>query len=124
MSFEFSAAGGLPGQVAMPAAILLTGLVVRNPAAPTWLQNEATSTGAGLVLTVGVCLTIAYAVSGLEGSALPYWAIVLLIVAVPATSTFLLWKALGLGDRLMRAESGHSPFRRMRPSETTIVASV
>jgi hypothetical protein len=124
MSFKFFAAGGLLGLVAMPAAILLTGLVVRNPAAPTWLQNEAASTGAALVLTVGVCLTIAYAVSGLEGSALPYWAIAILIVAVPAASTLLLWKALGLGGWLMRAESGHSPFRRMRSSETTIVAGV
>jgi len=114
MSFS-STAGGLLGLAASPAAILLTGLILRNPLTPVWLRSEAVATAAGFVLTVGVCLAIAYAVSGLTAAALPYWAIAILVAAIPTASTLCLWKALGIGDRFARAETGHSPFRRSPP---------
>jgi uncharacterized RDD family membrane protein YckC len=108
----YSMAGGLLGLVALPAAILLTGLLLRNPLAPAWLRGEAAATAAGLALTVGVCLAISHAVSALAAAALPYWAIGVLVAVVPVASTLGLWRAFDIGDRLARAESGHSPFRR------------
>jgi len=115
MSF-YSTAGGPLGLAALPAAVLLTGLVLRNPLAPAWLRSEAVATAAGLVLTIGVCLVISHAISGLAAAALPYWAIGILLAAIPAASTFGLWKAFDIGDRLAHTESGHSPFRRARSS--------
>jgi hypothetical protein len=111
--------GGLLGLAAIAAVILLTGLILRNPLAPVWLHNEAVATGAGLVLTIGVCLAVAYAVSGLEVAALPSWAIGILVVVVPAATTFALWTAFSIGERLARTESGSSPFRHAQPPAAT-----
>lgn len=124
MTLFYFAAAGLLGLVVTCAAIVLAGLFLRNPLAPAWVQSEAVATGAGLVLTVGICLAVAYAVSGLEAASLSYRTIAPLVAGVPAATTLLLWNAFDIGDRLAQAEAGHSPFGRARPSETAIVAGV
>ncbi len=121
MSF-YSAAGGLLSLAAIPAVILLTGLIVRNPLAPSWLRNEAIATAAGLLLTGGICLAATYAVSGFEAAALPFWATGILLPGVPAASAVLLWKVFNVSARLARAEAGHSPFRRLHPTAVAPVA--
>ena len=121
MSF-YSAAGGLLSLAAIPALILLTGLIVRNPFAPAWLHTEAIATAAGLLLTGGICLAATYAISGFETAALPTWAIGILLAGVPAAATFLLCKVFNVSDRLARAEAGHSPFRRLHPAAAAPVA--
>ena len=116
-------ASGLLGLAAMCAAILFAGVFLRNPLAPRWLQTEAAATGAGLVLTVGICLAVAYAVSNLEGANLTYRTIAPLVAGVPTVTTLVLWKVLNIGDRLARAEAGHSSFRRTRSPDAAQVAS-
>lgn len=119
----YFAAGGLLSLAAMCAAILFAAVCLRNPLAPRWLQTEAAATGAGLVLTVGICLAVAYAVSTLEGANMTYRSIAPLVAGVPTVTTLLLWKVLNIGDRLARAEAGHSSFRRTRSPDAAQVTS-
>lgn len=118
----YSTAAGLLSLAAIPAAVLLTGLILRNPLAPVWLRSEAVATAASLVLTAGFCVAVTYAIPVLAAAAAPHWAIGILVAAIPAASTLVLWRAFNIGDRLARAESGDSPFRYALPSAATQVA--
>jgi hypothetical protein len=111
---SFHSVAGLLGLVAFPAAILLAGLVVRNPRAPAWLRTEGVATGAVLVVTAVTVVAIMHALSALAAADVAYPVIAILVVGMPSASAVLLWKACRIGDRLARADAGASPFRYER----------
>jgi len=106
----FSAAVNLAGLIGVSAATLLTALILRNPFLPRWLQNEATAHAASLVLTAGAFFAVMNAATGLAESNIHYGIISIIVAGVAAGSTYALWKAFDIGERLARADAGQSPF--------------
>jgi hypothetical protein len=115
MASLVSAAINMFGLVAISGAVLLTMFVLRNPLGPNWLRSEFIAQAAALVLTAGACLGIPNAVMGLTDANMHYGVAVILTSAVFAASSYILWRAFNIGERLKRAESGRSPFAYERP---------
>jgi hypothetical protein len=110
--------------VALSGAVLLTGLVLRNPHAPKWLRGEFVAQAAALILTAGACVAIPNAAAGLIDANIHYGIAVILTGAALVASSYVLWKIFNIGERLARTESGRSPFARERPqleSQTAVV---
>jgi hypothetical protein len=110
-----SAAISLLGLFAISAAVLLAALVLRNPRSPNWLRNDTVGQAAALVLTAGVCVAIPNTTAGLIDANIHYGVAVILTGAAFAASSYILWIAFNIGERLKRTESGQSPFARERP---------
>ena len=104
----------LVGLVAVSGAILLTGLILRNPLGPQILQTDLAAQSAALVLTAAVLVAAVYAHQGFVAAGLDATAAAAAVVAVIAASVVLFWKALRVGERLKRADQGGSPFERRR----------
>lgn len=115
MASLVSAVINLFGLVAISGAVLLTALVLRNPLGPKWLRDETVAYAAALVLTAGVCVAIPNAAAGLIDANIHYGIAVILTGAAFAASSYILWNAFNIGERLARTESGRSPFARERP---------
>jgi len=115
MAILASAAISLLGLFAISAAVLLTALVLRNPRSPNWLRNDTVAQAAALVLTGGVCVAIPNATAGLIDANIHYGVAAILTGAAFAASSYILWKAFDIGERLARTESGRSPFAHERP---------
>jgi uncharacterized membrane-anchored protein len=115
MASLVSAVINLFGLVAISGAILLTALVLRNPLGPKWLRNETVAYAAALVLTVGICVVIPNAATGFIDANIHYSVAVILTGAVLVASSYILWKAFNIRERLERTETGRSPFARERP---------
>lgn len=105
-----TAAPGAVGLVAVPGAVLLAGLILRNPFAPRWLSNDAMGQAAGLLLSAAVLAAVSHAIDSFVAAGLSKAAIAVLLVAIPTASVYAFWKAFDIGKRLARAESGQSPF--------------
>jgi hypothetical protein len=104
----------LVGLVAVSGAILLTGLILRNPLGPQILQTDFAAQSAGLVLTAAVLVLAIYAHQGFVAAGLDATAAAAAVVGVIAASVTLFWKAFRVGERLKRADEGRSPFGRLR----------
>jgi len=99
--------------VAYAAAILLAGLVLRNPKAPTWLRVEFAAQMASLVLVALLMVIVVYAMQGFLSAGLNYPEALFAIVATPIVARYLVWKTFRIGERLKAADAGRSPFERL-----------
>lgn len=115
MAFFFPVAISFFGLFAVSGAVLLIMLVLRDPHATRALQNEGVAQGAAFVLTVLITMAAAYAANTFIALKIPYVAVLTVIAAILAASSWLLWRAFGIGKRLQQAEQGRSPFARERP---------
>lgn len=110
MTSLLSAAAGAVGLVAVSGAVLLTGVVLRNPFTPRWLRNDAVAQAAGLLLSAAVLAAVSHAIGFFVAANISTPVIVVLTGTVPAASAYAFWKLFGIGERLARTESGQSPF--------------
>lgn len=109
----------LVGLVAVSGAILLTGLILRNPLGPQILQTDFAAQTAGLVLTAAILAIAVYAHQGFVATGLDAATAAAAVTAVIGLSIVLFWKAFRVGERLKRADEGRSPFGRLRdPSQS------
>jgi len=108
MASLFSAAIDLLGLVAVSAAILLTGLLLRDPRLPAWLRSDGIAQGAGLVLTAAFCFAVGFAGNGLIAAKVHYSVVPIVIGIAFVGATLVLWKIFKIGARLARANSAQS----------------
>jgi hypothetical protein len=104
----------LVGLVAVSGAILLIGLILRNPLGPQILQTDFAAQTAGLVLTAGVLVATVHAHQGFVAAGLEATTAAALVTAVMAVSAIVFWKGFRVGERLKRADEGRSPFGSLR----------
>jgi hypothetical protein len=116
----------LIGLVAVSGTILLIGLMLRNPLGPRSLQTDFAAQAASLILTTALLVVVTVAHQGFVGAGLDPVAAGAAVVGIITLALIVLWKAFHLGARLQRADSGRSPFERLRsaPEAGAIPASI
>jgi hypothetical protein len=98
----------LASLVAVSGAILLTGLMLRNPLGPQRLQTDFAAQAASLILTAALLVVVTVAHQGFVTAGLNPIAAAAAVVGIITVSLVLFWKAFHLGERLNRADSGRS----------------
>lgn len=99
-------------------AILLTGLVFRNPFRPRWLHRDSASTLAALAISAAVCFGAGYFIAGTFAAGFDIAVVLVLTPAVFLAAGYAIWRGFDIGERLRRADAGQSPFYAHPATET------
>lgn len=92
------------------AAFLLAILVLRNPHNPEWVNGEGFSQLTALLMTTGISAASAVTVQAYHAVGMSVAVALCVTSGVVVVAGFVLYGVFGMGERLRRAEAGHSTF--------------
>ena len=90
------------------AAFLLAILVLRNPHNPEWVNSEGFSQFTALLMTTGITAASAATVQAYYSLGMSVAVALCVTSGIVIVSGFVLYGLFGMGERLRRAEAGHS----------------
>ena len=102
--------------IAVVSAIQLTVLAFRNPLRPAWLKKAGADTLAAVAIAAGLSLAVAFEIAGLVAAGINAFAAVGIAAALCFGVASFNWRRFHCGDRLRRADAGHSPFAPPPPA--------
>lgn len=109
-------AAGIAGAVAL---FLLAILALRNPHNPEWMFGEGFSQLAALLMTVGIVSALATAVQEFYNFGLSVTMALIITSGVMIVSSVVFYVVFRMGERMRRADEGHSTFERIGHSAST-----
>lgn len=104
---------GLVSVVAVVAGLLSMMLVLRNPLSPRWLRSELAAQGLSIAFVALFSFAVGRALTDMITMNVPLLFASLVTLGVLFVSGTLFWSAFRIGERLRRADAGHSPFERL-----------
>ncbi len=103
-------AAGIAGAVAL---FLLAILALRNPHNPEWMFGESFSQLAALLLTVGIVSALSVAVQEFYSNGMTVTMALIITSVIILVSGVAFYILFGMGERMRRANDGHSTFERV-----------
>jgi hypothetical protein len=96
--------------IAVISAVQLTVLAFRNPLRPSWLKRPVADTLAAVAIAAGLSLAAAFEIASLVAAGVNAFAAIGITAALCFGVAYFNWRVFHCGDRLRRADAGHSPF--------------
>jgi hypothetical protein len=105
------------GLIAVISAMQLALLAFRNPLRSEWLKKAGADTVTCVAMTAGLSFATAYEIAGLIAAGANVFVAIGVTIALIFGVALFNWRVFRFGERLRRADAGHSPFEHLHATQ-------
>ena len=105
--------------IAVISAMQVAILAFRNPFRSGWLNKAGADTATCVVMTASLSFATAYEIAGLIAAGIHAFVAIGVTVALIFGVAIFNWRFFRFGERLRRAEAGHSPFEHLHARQAS-----